>query len=180
MKRIPDFENYAITTDGRIWSLATHQFLSTRPDKDGYLRVNLSKDGKAYTRFVHRLVAITYLPNPDNLPLVNHKDENKKNNNVENLEWCTQWYNITYSRNKDLALAKGVDFKVEEKNKKRTGTSKPVRCIETGEVFASGAEAARQMNLDASHLSKVCRGKLKSTKGYHFEFVEGDEENERA
>jgi hypothetical protein len=52
--------------------------------------VSLSKDGKAKPFRVHRLVAVAFIPNPDNLPIINHKDENKLNNNADNLEWCTQ------------------------------------------------------------------------------------------
>ena len=158
--------------------------MKTRKDKDGYLRVSLWHGDKQLTRFVHRLLAETFIPNPQNLPLINHKDEDKTNNSLSNLEWCSHWYNITYSRNKELALKKGVDFMVEKRNSttKRVGagTSKPVKCIETGQIFKSGKEAAETMGLDASHISKVCRGKAKSHKGYHFEFVEEAVVNEVA
>ncbi len=63
---------------------------------NGYKRVSLHKNNKQKNYFVHRLVAMTFIPNPNNLPLVNHKDENKTNNSVDNLEWCTQKYNINY------------------------------------------------------------------------------------
>ena len=62
----------------------------------GYKTVSLTKDGKTKTLFVHRLVAEAFIPNVDNLPMVNHKDEDKTNNFVENLEWCTNDYNINY------------------------------------------------------------------------------------
>lgn len=65
-------------------------------DKDGYQLVSLHKDGKVFMKKVHRLVAEAFLPNPDNLPFVNHKDENKKNNCVDNLEFCTAKYNVNY------------------------------------------------------------------------------------
>ncbi len=65
-------------------------------NEDGYLRVQLCKDGEAKNRYVHRLVAEAFIDNPLNLPCVNHKDENKANNAVENLEWCTSLYNNTY------------------------------------------------------------------------------------
>ena len=173
MKDIPGFEGlYAVTSCGRVWSHQSKIFLTPREDKDGYLRVGLTKNGKQYTRFIHRLVAETYLPNPSNLPLINHINENKQDNRLSNLEWCTHWYNLTYSRDRETALSKGVEFKVEKNKRPSTGAPKRVRCIETGQIFESGAEAARQLNLDPSHLSKVCLGKQKSTKGLHFEFVE--------
>lgn len=62
-----------------------------------YVQVILSKNGKSYGKSVHRLVATAFLPNPDNLPCVNHKDENPKNNCVDNLEWCTYKYNNEYN-----------------------------------------------------------------------------------
>lgn len=179
MKPLKGFENlYTIEEDGTIYNSKTGHIIKARPDKDGYLRVSLWNGDKQFTRFVHRLLAETFIPNPQNLPLINHKDENKTNNSLSNLEWCTHWYNITYSRDKDLALKKGVDYMGEKRNSATTtkrpgaGTSKPVKCIETGQIFSSGKEAAEIMGLDASHISKVCRGKAKSHKGYHFEFVE--------
>lgn len=63
---------------------------------NGYLHVLLCKNGKYITHNVHRLVAETFIPNPDNLPEINHKDENKENNCVDNLEWCTRKYNMNY------------------------------------------------------------------------------------
>lgn len=67
-------------------------------DKKGYLLVGLRKDGKCKTRRIHRLVAEAFIPNPNNLPQINHKDENKCNNTVDNLEWCTPSYNINYGK----------------------------------------------------------------------------------
>ena len=67
-------------------------------DKKGYLMVSLNKNGQSKTRRVHRLVAETFIANPDKLPQVNHKDENKCNNNIDNLEWCTPSYNTNYGK----------------------------------------------------------------------------------
>lgn len=64
---------------------------------DKYIQVVLSKNGKQYARLVHRLVAETFIPNPNNFPCINHKDENRKNNRVDNLEWCTYKYNNEYN-----------------------------------------------------------------------------------
>ena len=87
-------------------------------EKNGYLFVNLSCNGKHNTITVHRLVAQVFLPNPDNLPEVNHKDEDKTNNNADNLEWCDRKYNINYGSRKD----KVKDTKI--KNGYWTGLSK--------------------------------------------------------
>ncbi|MCM1235436.1 MAG: NUMOD4 motif-containing HNH endonuclease [Ruminococcus flavefaciens] len=78
--------------------------LSTEVDSSKYICVNLCKNGKKYPRRVHRLVAQAFLPNPNNYSVVNHLDENKLNNNVENLEWCTQKHNIAYSRKRSHNL----------------------------------------------------------------------------
>ena len=69
-------------------------------DKKGYLQVSLSKNNKRITRRVHRLVAEVFISNPNEYPMINHKDENKTNNNVNNLEWCDARYNVNYSISK--------------------------------------------------------------------------------
>ena len=80
-------------------------------ENKGYLIVKLNKEGKCITRQVHRLVAETFIPNPNNLPVVNHKDENPKNNNVSNLEWCTQGYNVHYGGGLDR-LVKSNEYRM--------------------------------------------------------------------
>ena len=100
---IPGFEKYGIAIDGEVQHLRTgHIKTPVLNKKGGYYIVNLyDATGKLCRPLVHRLVAITYLPNPDNLPQVNHKDENKLNNSAENLEWCTQKYNNNYGTCKE-------------------------------------------------------------------------------
>ena len=96
---IPGFEKYGISPEGKIKNLRTGYIktLCLNQSADYYV-VNLyDNNGKMCRPLVHRLVAQTFLPNPENLPYVNHKDENKLNNNVENLEWCTAQYNNTYN-----------------------------------------------------------------------------------
>ena len=86
MKDIPGWEGlYACTTNGDIWSYRSDKFLSPTKNKRGYLHVGLSKDGKRYDYRINRLVAITFLDNPNNLPQVNHKNGIKTDNRVENL-----------------------------------------------------------------------------------------------
>lgn len=93
-KDIIGFEGrYAINTDGCVWSYKSKKYLKPRYTQKGYARVHLGLNTDYY---VHRLVAETFIPNPDNLPFVNHKDENKRNNKAVNLEWCKQIYNDTY------------------------------------------------------------------------------------
>lgn len=179
MRDIPGYEGlYAITSCGKVWSYKKKKFFSPSHDKDGYPRVNLIKDKQIKTFFIHRLVAIAYLPNPNNLPLINHKDEIKTHDWVNNLEWCTNWYNVNYSNNREVALAMGPAYEEKKIKTGRKNNCRPIRCIETGQVFESGADCARKMGLDPSHIAKVCKGKLNTTGGYHFEYVMEDEVND--
>ena len=89
MKDIQGYEGlYAVTSCGKVWSYKNERFLKPYKKRDGYLEVYLYKGGERKHYIIHRLVAMAYIPNPDNLPQVNHKDENKENNALPNLEWC--------------------------------------------------------------------------------------------
>ena len=124
-KDIPGYEGlYQVSNTGRVRSLNYNRTGETKvlkqgTNKGGYKRVNLYKDGKFKIYFVHRLVALVFIPNPNNYPVINHKDENPKNNTVWNLEWCTQEYNINYGncRKKMSEAHKGKQF-TEERRKK--------------------------------------------------------------
>ena len=99
---------YQVTSSGRIFSLRNNKFLILSPDSKGYLRVQLFNHGKR-TYKVHRLVAQTFIPNPENKPQVNHIDGNKKNNCVANLEWCTNQENQTHAWKNGLHHIKELD-----------------------------------------------------------------------
>lgn len=104
-KDIPGFKGlYLASSFGRIKSLLKNQerILKGIPDKDGYYHITLYKDKQGKQGFVHRFIALTFLENPDKLPQVNHKDENKINNSIENLEWCDASYNQSYSKSKTM------------------------------------------------------------------------------
>ena len=97
MKDIKGYEGlYGITTEGDVYSYKSKRFLKPGDIGDGYLQVILYKDRERKFYLIHRLVAEAYIPNPENLPQVNHKDENKANNCLQNLEWCDASYNINY------------------------------------------------------------------------------------
>ena len=143
-----EFTGYGITSCGRVWSFKTNRFLTPCRDKKGYLRVHITNGrGKGTAAKIHRLVALAYIPNPDGLETVDHIDGNKEHNYTNNLRW----------------LSRG-------ENKSRSW-SKPVKCIETGQIFNSVTIAAEEMNLEKSHVSQVCNKKRNHTGGYHFEFV---------
>ena len=95
-KPVQGYKYYEVSNLGRIKNTKLNLLKAQRLTKTGYLIVDLKEDGKKRTRYVHRLVAQAFIPNDENLPQVNHKDENKKNNCVENLEWCTAAYNNAY------------------------------------------------------------------------------------
>ena len=160
MKDILGYEGlYAITSCGKVWSYKSKKFLKPQRKENGYLQVSLCKDGKQNSYLIHRLVAEAYLLNPNNLPCVNHKDENRENNALQNLEWCTQSYNNNY-RNRNQKIAKNQ--------------SKPVFCEELNRTFESGTAAARELNLNQGSITQCCKGKRKTTGGYHFRYQEVD------
>ena len=99
-RTIKDFPMYEISTFGRVKSLYTNKILksykSSKSAKGYYMQVGLYKNHKKHKENIHRLVANTFIPNPNNYPIINHKDENPSNNYVDNLEWCTYKYNCNY------------------------------------------------------------------------------------
>ena len=85
----------------------------------GYKTVSLTKDGHTKTMYVHRVVAEAFIPNPNNYPFINHKDEDKTNNFVENLEWCTNEYNVNYGKGKERRAKKIRGRELSEEHKKK-------------------------------------------------------------
>lgn len=155
MKDIPGYEGlYAATEDGRVWSYRRKKFMKPSGEPNNYQVMWLTDaEGNMTCCYVHRLIAATYLPNPDNLPEVNHKDEHKDHNWVDNLEWCTTKYNLLYSH-------------VGSQPKK------PVRCIELDKIFPSIRQASIQLNILQSNLSShLSKNSPKSVGGYHFEYL---------
>lgn len=106
------------SVDRKIWNPGKNcyrnqhgKILNLSLDKGGYLRVTLSKEGKIKQYLVHRLVAMTFIPNPDNLPQINHIDECKTNNSVINLEWCDNEYNCNYgNHNNNISETQSISI----------------------------------------------------------------------
>lgn len=97
IKEITDFPKYLIDTDGNIYNKRTNKKLKISDNGRGYKKVSLyTEEGKTINKYVHRLVAETFIDNPNNLSEVNHIDEDKANNSVDNLEWCDRKYNNNY------------------------------------------------------------------------------------
>ena len=103
MKDVVGYEGlYAVTSCGKVWSYKYKKFLEPIVIKNGYMRVGLWKDGKKKQCYVHRLVAEAYIPNQDNLPDVDHIDNDKTHNYVNNLQWITHKDNCRKSKNKPI------------------------------------------------------------------------------
>lgn len=126
-------------------------------NKCGYQHISLSKNQKLHSFRLCRLVAKAFVPNPNNLPCVNHKDECKTNDVFTNLEWVDYITNNNYgTRNERIS---------------KTRNRKAVKCIETGEIFQSLTEIQRTKGYNHCNISMACRGKLKKCYGKHWEFV---------
>ena len=149
-KPVEGFEDYAVSNLGNVKSLkyGKERILKPRKNKDGYLFVTLCKNGKMKNFKVHRLVASAFLPNPNNLPQVNHLDEVKTNNVVSNIEWCSAKYNMNYgtrmekqvaARSKAVEASKYSDFREIELS------------------FPSTQEAGRN-GYDQGAVAACCRG----------------------
>lgn len=121
-KEIQDYPGYKVSNLGRV--VNKHGRIMKPNNIRGYELILLTKDKKQYNRFVHRLVALAFIPNPDNLPYINHKDECKNNNCVDNLEWCDAKYNINYGTGKSRSAASRKGRKLSEETKHKMSESK--------------------------------------------------------
>ena len=150
-KDIEGYEGlYKVSNLGRIYSTISGKVLKKSLHKTGYRVVSLHKDMKTVVCYVHRLVANAFLPKEEGYYEINHKDEDKSNNAVDNLEWCDRQYNVAYGT-----------------GRKRAGESigKPV-VLENALLFHSVREASRFTGVDASNILRCCNGQLK-TAGKH-------------
>lgn len=176
-KDIPGYEGYyQASTLGRIRSLDRDVFNRgakrhlkrkirvASPDSDGYLGLLLSKGGVNKSFRVNRLIALTFIPNPESKTEVNHKDLNKRNNRVENLEWCSRKENERHSR------ANSVKNVIANKR------CKPVSCKETGQAFRSISAASRALNIPISSIDRSLKEGIK-VNGFSFSVISKEEFN---
>lgn len=152
---IPDYEGlYQVSNLGRVKSLNynrtnVEKILKLVQDRNGYLIVKLSKKGKAKLKKVHRLVAQAFIPNPNNLPQINHKNEIVSDNISDNLEWCTAQYNKEYSSARKI-IQKDISGRIIK-------------------LWNSMMQIERELNIPNSCISYCCKKKGRTTHGYIWE-----------
>ena len=158
------YENYEVSNGGKVRSLNYNgtgevRELKSNVSKSGYLSVVLCRNGKYKRARINRIVAFTWIENdnPTEKTVVNHKNEIKTDNRVENLEWCSPKYNTGYGT--------GLERRAKTQGKR-------VRCVETQVIYDSTSHASRETGLSQSNICQCCLGKRKTTGGLHFEYVD--------
>ena len=152
-KKIDGFPRYSVSIDGQVRNDKTWRIL--KPSGKRYLRVSLTENGVTRSFQVHRLVATAFIPNPENKAEVNHKDGNRFNNDVSNLEWASKSENMLH---KCYTLDREPQMKA-------------VLCVETGIIYASQKATARAINGDLNGLRACLKGKQQTWKGYHWKYT---------
>lgn len=161
---VRDYEDlYEVSNDGRVRNIQTKRELSMHDNGYGYMTVLFSRKGRYFHKKIHRLVAEAFIPNSCGHRYVNHIDENKSNNKVNNLEWCTASHNVNHgTRNRRVAQK----------------LAKPVVQFD-GKIFVvwdSIIEASRKTGVNNSHISSCCKGERKTAGGYKWRYFRDEEE----
>lgn len=181
---VPGYEGlYMVSNLGRVMSLLSgkKKILQLLRDKNYYF-VRLRKGGAAKCLRVHRLVAETFIDNPNNYPVVNHINWDKLDNRVENLEWCTYSYNNWYVqgnktkyedvlRNKNR-VKKKRDYLQRKANQNSYGQRR-IMCVETGKIYDSISDAGRDCGVDRTGITSALIGRQRTSGGFHWKYVDG-------
>lgn len=164
--RVRTVDKVVVDKNGRKWPMYG-RILAPHRVGCGYLQIRFNKDGEHVTRFIHRFIAECFIPNPDNLPEINHKDNNPLNNAPSNLEWCTHKYNIEYREKFGTPAKEAARMQMKPLiaiNVKTKNSSK----------FMSRMEAERQLGVNHWNINKVLKGEYNHTSGYWFASADSD------
>ena len=168
-KDIPNYNGlYKASNLGRIKNKKNIILKNYLNKRTGYIYTHISVNGKPKNIRTHRLVAQAFIPNPENKPYVNHKDGNKQNNTISNLEWCTPKENSKHA--KDVLH---IDFSKRWKVSIIKRQKKVMRS--DGKIYNSIKEAKENINNKHAHIVEVCEGKLKTACGYGWKYYKGDD-----
>lgn len=175
IKTIPGFDNYFATDDGKIFSKNYHREkrvakIQPRMNERGYMYVSLSKNGMVYTKKVHRLIAETFIPNPENKSEVNHRNGIRTDNSVKNLEWASRSENMKHSF--DALHRKPVRAWLGKygKNHNRAKTILQIKDGRLVNEFYGSHEAYRKTGINHVSIRLVCQGKRKSAGGFQWAY----------
>lgn len=163
---------------GKIDRVVKERILKQTKVSGGYLRVVLCKNGICKTFLVHRLVAQAFIPNPNNLPEINHRDENKQNNCIDNLEWCTYKYNSNYGTSKKRISEKHKGKILNPEHKRKIANSKSISIVQYDKhmnviaIWTSSKEVEKLTGINAGNISKACKGKRKTAGGFVWKYNE--------
>lgn len=173
-RRVTESPKYKVSSNGDVVNTVTGRKLKPNLVKTGYHHVTLCDENGHHQRTVHRLVATEFIPNPNEYEYINHKDGNKTNNRVDNLEWCTPSENMKHAYR--TGLQKPIPEQIKSSlSKAQNARKKPVRNIETGETYDSVVECARSVGMKPNAVSMHLTGQNKHLR---FEYIElGGDDN---
>lgn len=163
--------HYSISSEGRVRNDETNKMKSIDATSDGYNKVDLYSNGNRTSVRVHRLVAEAFIPNPNELPQINHIDGNKENNNVKNLEWVNNSQNMIHAYRTGLETPHPTYGMRGHKNPNGGRKGIPIFCVETNQTFSSAAEAERITGISDSCICDCLKGKCDHAHHLHFKYV---------
>lgn len=158
-KDIKDYDGvYQVNNLGKVKSKKNNKeiILKGGQTPKNYKQVELYKNGKCKIFYIHRLVAEAFIPNPNNFPLINHKDENKENNCVENLEWCNNSYNLMYGNTQNNKKREILQYDIDNKFIRK---------------WNSIMQVERELNIKNNNIVSCCKGKRQSAGGFIWRYA---------